>query len=492
MYYKFNFLSIVAKIKTSGYWRRPLLILIICFLGVFLYIPNLGYPRAIVFDETYLIPNAQSYINSMFFQDSHPPLGRLFIALGQKILHPHDASNEFVDVSKIEEDWPQDNEINGYRLFPAMFGIVNPVLVFLVVLNLTSSDSIALLSAFVLLFDNATITQSRFALPDSGLIAFCLLTILCFIWLQSHVVMAVWKEIVLWMLFGASASAAFMVKFTGLFVLLVLPFYVYGLWLTRARKKTIEFLVVFALAFGVIFVLIWEIHFSLLRTLPRSFNNPISELHVQILEGKYKPNPVERFSIEIQDAYHYMFAYHKNVPALDLSKSDEIGSPWYYWPFGGRTIPYRWEVGSGKIKIVYLVGNPVTWLISLLGVISLSASVVADFFFQFLSIGQRKTFLLFFTLYWGYMFSATTIPRVMYLYHYLPPLIIGILMFGLMIAEIKILSEKLKLVVVFVSLICILLAFQIYRPLTYYWEIPIEQISQLNVLPVWDLRCPNC
>ena len=94
---------------------------ILWVLGILLYVVNNDTPRAIVFDETYLIPNAQSYINGIYFQDSHPPLGRLFIALGQFIRHPQGPSDEFVHVTKIEQDWPADIDISGYRLFPAIF-----------------------------------------------------------------------------------------------------------------------------------------------------------------------------------------------------------------------------------------------------------------------------------------------------------------------------------------------------------------------------------
>jgi len=472
--------------------RRNAIALVLWLVSIFLIFPNLGNPRAIVFDETYLIPNAQSYINGVFFQDSHPPLGRLFIALGQVIMHPEASSNEFVDVSKIEEDWPSNIDIGGYRLFPVIFGSINPVLVFGIVLILTSSEWLSFFAALVVLFDNALLTQSRFALPDSSLIAFCLASILCFVWLQFKTDNPKWKEWIIWVTFGISASAAFMTKFTGLFVLLTAAFYLYKLWVENSKEKIIKFLITFSSSFLIVFVLIWVIHFSLLKIPPKNFNNPISELHTQIVMGEYNPDPVELFLIETQDAYAYMFDYHKNVPVLDLGNSDEIGSPWYYWLFGGRAIPYRWETGSGKIKIIYLIGNPVTWFVSLLGVIGLSASVVSDLFFQFLSKTQRQRFYPFFLLYWVYMLSVAAIPRVMYLYHYLPPMVLGVIMFSLLLVEAKSISQKTRLGMVVVFACCLLVAFQIYSPFTYYKEIPVERLQQLNILPTWNLRCPGC
>ncbi len=416
--------------------RKWILILLLWVLGSLFYVVNNDDPRAIVFDETYLIPNAQSYLNGIYFQDLHPPLGRLFIALGQFIRHPQGPSDEFVHATRIEQDWPTDVDISGYRLFPAIFGTINPLLVFAIVLILTRSEWIALLSGLAVLLDNALLTQSRYALTDSILIAFCLGAILCFVWLQARQSSPGRRERVIWMVFGILAGAAFMVKFTGLFVLVVVPFYLLKLWQQGYRRRIVEFLILAGLAFLVVFVSVWEVHFSLLRIPPRSFSQPIAEEHVKIIEGISHPGPLQRFWIEVTDAYRYMFDYHKNVPVLDMSKPDEIGSPWYFWPFGGRAIAYRWESGSGHLKIIYFVGNPVTWLISLLGVVTASATVIADALFGFLSSDQRRKLYPFICLYWIYMISLMLISRVMYLYHYLPPLVMGIILFGMLLVDV--------------------------------------------------------
>jgi dolichyl-phosphate-mannose--protein O-mannosyl transferase len=468
------------------------LVFLLWVLGILLYLPKNDYPRAIVFDETYLIPNAQSYINGVFFQDSHPPLGRLFIALGQFLRHPQDPSNEFVHVSRIEEDWPKDIEISGYRLFPAIFGTINPLLVFGIVMILTKNEWVSLFSGLAVLLDNALLTQSRYALTDSILIAFCLGAILCFVLLQASHVPPGNRERTIWIVFGALAGAAFMVKFTGLFVLAVVPFYLYKLWRTGNRVKTVEFLLLAGLAFLLVFILVWKIHFSLLRFPPLTFDQPITEAHVKIVEGIYRPDPFQRFWIELTDAYRYMFEYHKNVPALDLSKPDEIGSPWYFWPFGGRTISYRWESGSGHLRIIYLLGNPVTWFISLLGVIAASATVIADALFKFLHPGQRQRLYPFVCLYWIYMIPVMWISRVMYLYHYLPPLVIGIILFGILFVDILSIPQNIKPRILFATILCIAVLFWLYSPFTYYKEISYEHFDRLNIWPVWDLQCPNC
>jgi dolichyl-phosphate-mannose--protein O-mannosyl transferase len=454
--------------------------------------PDLGTPRAIVFDETYLIPRAQAYINGIFFQESHPPLGRLVIALGQKFLHSHDPSARFAFVERIEEDWPQDIDISGYRLFPAIFGTINPVLVFWILLILTSNEWLALFASILLTFDNALVTQSRFALSDSSLIAFCLAAILCFVWLQSRNNDPDAKEYIVWGLFGAFASAAFLVKFTGLFVLIVFPFYLHKLWSQGYGNKLIEFLAIFVMVFLIVFVSIWQIHFSLLKNYPKKYSEPVSEPHQQILTGSIHPNPIQRLWIEIQDSYQYMLTYHKNVPALDLCKADEIGSPWYYWLFGGRAIQYRWEKDSEIIRIIYLVGNPIVWLTSLLGVIGATATIVANGMFRFIGSNQNNWLGIFTLLYWGYMLPISMVSRVMYLYHYLLPMIIGVTLFALLYLQIKTIPDKTKQLILIIVIICTVSAFWVYRPFTYYLPLTFEQFAQRNIWPIWDMYCPYC
>src|SRR5215468_9028197 len=89
--------------KENTKFRRTTLAVILWGITAFLLLPNLGYPRAVVFDETYMIPRAQRYMQGVFFQESHPPLGRLAIALGQLIVHPNERPSQFALEEKIQE-----------------------------------------------------------------------------------------------------------------------------------------------------------------------------------------------------------------------------------------------------------------------------------------------------------------------------------------------------------------------------------------------------
>src|SRR5262245_13309398 len=80
--------TFVALWKEREKLRRTALAFLLWGIASALLLPFLSYPRAVVFDETYMIPRAQRYMQGVFFQESHPPLGRLAIALGQLLVHP--------------------------------------------------------------------------------------------------------------------------------------------------------------------------------------------------------------------------------------------------------------------------------------------------------------------------------------------------------------------------------------------------------------------
>ena len=49
-----------------------------------------GQPSSLFWDENYHIASAERYLQGKFFMEPHPGLGKMFIALGELILHPND------------------------------------------------------------------------------------------------------------------------------------------------------------------------------------------------------------------------------------------------------------------------------------------------------------------------------------------------------------------------------------------------------------------
>ncbi len=483
----------IAGILKRVWIRRVGALLVLFAISSFTMLPNLGYPRAIVFDETYFIPAAQKYLTGTFFLEPHPPLGKLLIALGQYWTHPEQKADQYIAVEKIPDAWPVDQDITGYRIMPALFGMLNPLLVYAIVLLLFRCELVAFATGSFVALDNALIVQARAALLDSFLVFFILATILAVVGLMTRKRIGNLGFIGLAALAGAFAGCAANVKLSGLFVIVAGGVYGLDLLLSRRFKRTFAFAALFGSGFAIAFLGLWAIHFAIGQHLLPNNDYGISQVDRQILEGTYRPDPVTRFVIQFQDAVRYQQNYENGVPKLDLSKPEEIGSPWYWWFVGGRAIDYRWETPDGQAyRYVYLVGNPLTWLISLIGVVLGTCVVLSDLLFGFLGKDYRKWLYTFVLLYWAYMIPIMLIQRVMYLYHYLPPLVIGIILFALVVWVNRRLSLLAKWSILLVVTLLVIVGFWVVAPLTYYQPLTRDQFQQRNIWPAWDLKCVDC
>ena len=341
--------------------------------------------------------------------------------------------------------------------------------------------------------DNALLTQAHFALSESLLLSFCLLSILLFVHLYSGPVKpgrALW---LVWLLWGAATAAAALVKVTGAFVGVLTLLYAVKLLSEGQKRKLPAFVFLFSVAFLATTVAVWQVHFSLVPKLDPNNDYGISPAQRQMLDGVSRIDPLTRFVVQLRDAITYIRDYPRGVPRLDPAKPDEIGSPWYQWPFGGRAISYRWETLDGKTyRYIYLVGNLMTWLISLIGAILGTAVTLSDALFRYLPAARRRWIYVFTLLYWAYMIPMMFIQRVMYLYHYLPALLVGILLFGILLGEVQRLTWRTKRLILLVVLIGAIMAFWAYKPFTFYEPLTAAQFQQRNIWAPLELHCVNC
>ena len=69
---------------------------LVLLLSYFTYVHNYASPAALFWDENYHIASAQKYLNGVFFMEPHPPLGKLLIAWGEKLLNENPVDNQFI------------------------------------------------------------------------------------------------------------------------------------------------------------------------------------------------------------------------------------------------------------------------------------------------------------------------------------------------------------------------------------------------------------
>jgi len=477
----------LGKKNKSSYFH-PLYVLWILTTGLIFY--QLGTPQAIVFDETYFIPSAQKYLNGVFFLENHPPLGKLLIAAGEAIYSRGLTRLDFITVEKIEQDWPENFDITGFRVAAALFGTFIPLILFLILDKLVNDRWLSFGFALLLSMDTAFLMQARIAMLDVFLLFFVFLSVYIFLHLFLNEKVD-GKFIILLCIWGLVSACSANIKDTGIIVL-VLPAILLLKFMIRKKPKLMLLAGgVYVVVFLVVYLALWNIHFSIAKSITDNRDYGISETYREILTGKRQNITwIEKFTVQLSEAFRYHVKYNKGVPPLKLGNPEEIGSPWYYWPFGGDAINYRWETPDGiNYRYSYLLGNPVTWLISLLGVILGTSTVISNLVFKFLPKGGfRISLYIFVALYWCYIIPFWFIKRVMYLYHYLPAMILGLIIMALFLNSYVQNKFRIKLGILLVMVISVIILFFFLNPFIYYEPLSHAAFNLRNIWPLWQLK----
>lgn len=465
----------------------------------FTYFYRYNFPQAVFWDEPYHIAAAEKYLSGVYFMEQHPPLGKLLLAAGEKIVNANPKDDTFITTDYATGIEPTFS-FAGYRLFPSLLAWLTAPVLFLIFLFFTKNPALSALLSFVYIFDNAEIIHNRGAMVDSPLTFFGMLQILFFLYVQNPRQEKTWTHVLFSLLFGLAFGLAMCTKVVGLIFILLIPaalLRMYPDW-----KKIVLFLLTAFAGFIIAFVTVWQIHFALgSRIVPELNNNGYYQASDQykVILAQNKNGSLGSFPVMIRDSLTYITFYNQGVPRLDLCKPDENGSPAYFWPFGARSINYRWEkTADGAFRYLYLQSNPVAWLCGLLGVV-----LSAFFLLSRVLLPSEKPLkngclmLVFFGMYASYMIAISQLDRVMYLYHYFIPLLFSFILFGLVIDNLETLGrwrllENRKIFLMTLIGLAIFAAFQFYRPLTYYEPIRDGAFRWRAIFPLWELTCVDC
>jgi dolichyl-phosphate-mannose--protein O-mannosyl transferase len=167
---------------------------IVIILGFFTYFQGYNNPPSLFWDENYHISSAERYIQGKFYMEPHPPLGKLIIALGEKMINPNaNIDKTAVAIGDAKDDSiphiaevPAGFKFDGYRFFPALAAWLCCFLLFWLLYILLSNEHLAFLFTLPYVFDNAMVAHSRGAMLD-GIQLFFILSAL--IWFAK-----MWKE----------------------------------------------------------------------------------------------------------------------------------------------------------------------------------------------------------------------------------------------------------------------------------------------------------
>ncbi|MFH0770580.1 MAG: phospholipid carrier-dependent glycosyltransferase [Candidatus Peregrinibacteria bacterium] len=490
-----------SPVKSDAERRKREGILLFVLVGVlsyFTFVHHYASPAAFFWDENYHIASAQKYLNGIMFMEQHPPLGKMLIALGEKIVNANPADNQFIGTD-YAKDPPAGFSFAGYRLFPVLLAWWTAPVLFLIFLLLSRRAILAALMSFLYVFDNALIVHARGAMLEGTLLFFTALTILAFFLMRE------WKDrpkhcMAASFLFGIAFGAAFMTKLTGLILILLIPALLFVLWPRKHQFFTA--LPMILLGFFAVFCAVWWLHFSIGTSVSPTLSNSgyyEASAEYKAILGNGSTASLASFPILLRDSIAFVGKYNRGVPRLDLCKPDENGSPFYLWPFGGRSINYRWETPDGNVyRYLYLQVNPVIWWSATIGVFLAAAMFLLSFLVPFaFPLKNRLLIGTFLALYSGYMLTMARMTRVMYLYHYFVPLLFSFVLLALVLLELRqigrwVITEQRRTTVCFVLALFALLSFQFYRPFTYYEPMTDNQVMLRAMFPYWELHCVKC
>jgi dolichyl-phosphate-mannose-protein mannosyltransferase len=473
----------------------PLLVLIV---GFYTYVADYDTPQALFWDENYHIVSAEKYLHGVFFMEPHPPLGKLLVAAGEALLDDNAPHPPLLSVN-LASEVPAGFSFRGYRLMPVLCAWATALLFYGIIKLIVRNTLAALLLSSLYLFDNALLVHARAAMLDSILLFFVALAWWSILMLTQSRTSTCYVAL-LSILYGSAVGAAIATKVTGGILVVAGLYGLYHLY-SADRKKCVVFIFGSLSAALLSFIIPWLVHFSLLTTInpdleERGFYGA-SPTYQDILTKK-RSFALSDIPIVVYDTISYMKHYEAGVPALNLCKEDELGSPPFLWPFGGSSINYRWERINELTRYLTLQINPVVWLCGLIGLICAGSFTITSVLIPGgLCLRQRALCIALLTSYAGYMSVMLLLPRVMYLYHYFIPLFFSLLLFALIIDEIgSRYSIKIQRTIVPIFLLitadAVFLAYLYMSPLTYYTPLTQEQFKSRQWLKLWNLRCADC
>ncbi|MBQ3108467.1 MAG: phospholipid carrier-dependent glycosyltransferase, partial [Clostridia bacterium] len=299
-----------------------------------------SYLNGMYFDELYHARTAYEHLNGLEpYENSHPPLGKIFIMLGVAVF----GMNAF-----------------GWRIVGTLFGIGMVPIMYHFGKRLFKRSEYALLTAVLFAFDFMHFTQTRIATIDVYGVFFI---ILMYYYMYQYYCMSFYedglkktlKPLALAGVFFALGAASKWICFyagAGLAVILFTSLVQRYLEYRKAADK-VKFPfwknAVRTLLWCCVFYLAVPAAVYLLSYLPYVFSEAAYDL-----EG-------------IWGVQEFMFRYHSGLTA-----THPFESTWWQWPFTIRPIWYHWDgiTEAGTASSISAFGNPAVWWVCSIGMIA--------------------------------------------------------------------------------------------------------------------------
>ena len=419
---------------------------------------------SVLLDEQQTVPESPSWYNSMYFDEiyhgrtayehirniypyeiTHPPLGKLLIALGVQIF----GMTPF-----------------GYRFMGTFFGVLMLIPLYVLIKNLFGRTRVAICGTVLFAFEFMHYTQTRIATIDTYGVFFTLVAF-AFMWRWIAAPYAdglkkTWGDLALsGLAFGLGCACKWTVLYSGVGLAL--------LWLLRVILKARdqgfqEFLGEFwgTVGLSVLFFVAVPLVIYCLSYIPYGFALGMT-MPEMLVSGEY-------YQL-IWDNQTYMLSYHSGVTA-----SHPYSSRWYQWIFDTKPILYYLNY-SGETKSAFGAFN--SPLISWAGLGALVCCTVG-------LIKRRKPqSVLILVGYLSQVLPWVFISRITFAYHYFGGVLFLTLAISYIFSELLARREKNdRIIYAFTSLQLVL--FGAFYPVLSGMRVSTEYcLNFLKWLPKW-------
>ena len=398
------------------------------------------YKNSTYFDEVYHARTAYEHIhNIMHYENTHPPLGKLLIALGIKIF----GMNPF-----------------GWRIVGTMFGVFMVPIMYLFGLKIFKQRIFAFSCAFLMMCDCMHFTQTRIATIDVYVTFF---VILMYYWMFDVYMNKSFDNPKVYyrsfalagLMFGLGISSKWIAMYSsvGLFVLFILS--KYREYKTIKDGKIIKKDLVKILIYGSICFVLVPITIYCMSYIP-------------ILPSEGEGAGL----IETVVSYiKHMYIYHtKSV----LDATHPFGSKWYEWPIIKCPIWYYEDnnLPFGLKSVIVAIGNPAIWWLS----------IVAFVYTIIVSIKKKdKKMVPIIVAVCSQYIPWMFVSRVTFIYHFFSIVPFAIIMIVYMFYNLK----KYKIWSLSIYLVIVMIIFIRFYPILSGMIVTGRYINKLKWLKNW-------
>ncbi len=425
-------------------------------------------------DEPETMPEAPSYMNSMYFDEiyhgrtgyehahqlatyetTHPPLGKIFIMWGIELF----GMTPF-----------------GWRFMGTLMGVLMVPAMYLMGMLLFRKRNFAFIGAFVMAFDLMHLTQTRIATIDSYAVLFIILMYLCMVrYLQMSFFRDGWRTLVPLGFSGLFMGLGCASKWIGIYAGAGLGV----LFLWSMAQRYLDWRAGNA-AGGDAAARVAKYPSYLIGTL-LSCVGFFVVIPAAIYYCSYIPYFAYNGGVTLKkflDAQASMFDYHAN-----LVDDHAFASPWYEWPLILKPMYYYTGAPYSKLGVastIMCMGNPAVWWVGFAALLStLWRWLKPHVTFQRVTDHRPALLLLGFA---AQFLPWMLVPRTMFIYHYFGSLPFVMLMIAFCFERLyKKRPERAKVLqIVYMSAVALL--FAAFYPVATGVPVPANWIDAVNWL----------